>query len=214
MSKPLKRVEILKLLKNNDIGTWSEIFKLKKVDLQKIALEAGLINESGFLVSGGEEEVKPEVKKTEVKQTEVKQPEVKAENKRTRQLGRQKKLKLTAFDSEDDSEEEKPMYKERNKTKTKQTVKKYEKEIREILKEYIDEVKNILGVYDRKRLDEYDAQDIFQSYNELTDDLENLVNDISDECELSTGQNFSDRFLDSIERKISLQKSKVENFVR
>ena len=223
MSKPLKRVEILKLLKTNNIGKWSQIFKLKKVDLQKIALEAGLIDESGFLVSEGEE-VKPEVKQTEVKQTEVKtsvKPEVKTENKKTisvtRQLGRQKKLQLTAFDSEDDSGSEEviqPMYKERNQNKTKQTVKKYEKEIRGLLKDYIDEVKNILSVYDRSTLDQFDLQEIFESYNELEDDLENLVNDISDECRLITGESFSDRFLDGIERKMCLQKRKVEHFVR
>jgi hypothetical protein len=226
MLKPLKRVELLKLLKTKGIGKWSQIFKLKKVDLQKIALEAGLIDKEGCLVSEvkseleptDQTEVKPKQEQKQEQKQEVKQPVSKTEKKRTisvtRQLGKQNKLHLTAFGSSSEDEEDQPMYKERNQNKTKQTVKKYEKEIREILRDYIDEVKNTLSVYDRKRLDQYDAQDIFQSYNELTDDLENLVNDISDECQLSTGESFSDRFLDGIERKIYLQKGKVENFVK
>lgn len=231
MTKALKRVELLKLLKKNNIGKWSEIFKLKKVELQKIAFDSGLINKDGFLLLKDEVESKVESKPVESKPVETEEvtEEVKAEifqkdkprqKKKIsvpRHLGKQTKLQLTPFDSDDsevEEQEQQQSYRERTHVKTRQSLKKYERELRDILKDYIEEVKNILSVYDRKNLDQYDAQDIFESYNQLTDDLENLVNDISDEAELSTGQNFSDRFLDGIERKIGLQKSKVENFVR
>ena len=192
----IKRATILKLLKNN--GSYEKrFFTMKKAELEEIAKDLGI-----DLTPPVDEPVKP--KKVEIaefsdssggEESESEpEPEVVVKKNKT------KKITRSRLKPKDDSDEYKP--------NDMQVQKDRSDSINTLIKNFAQDIRSILREYDVEYLDELDLRYVEDYYNEKYDEVLDKI-----ETLLSQGE-FSDSDVSKIEKKMNVQKIKMETFLK
>ena len=198
----IKRSSILKLL--NEHGSYEKkFFTKKKAQLEEIAKNLGI----DLTQPPSDEPVKPVkiVKKIPVQIQEFSdssggESESEQEEEPKPKKPKAKKITRSRLKPKDDSNEYKPNERQVQKDRS--------DSINTLIKNFAQDIRSILREYDVEYLDELDLRYVEDYYNEKYDEVLDKI-----ETLLSQGE-FSDSDVSKIEKKMNVQKIKMETFLK